>query len=156
MLDKRYSFDLMKLAWATILLSVSAVAADNGSWSRLPAVAMWDAQKIARTDIHQVLPAQRDDATAQLSQSAVVAITDHSLSAWAGSKARCAPGTRPFLLRSVSNGSDASTLEIRVRDADTLVSNGALGRNVELRNMPVVACLSRKPEELYVVYSVAE
>jgi hypothetical protein len=151
-----HTFDLVKLAWVTILLSVSATAAGNGSWTRLPAVAMWDAQKIGHKNIHQVQPAKRDDAIAKLSQSGVFGIRDHELSTWAGSTAKCSLGTRPFLLRSVSNGSDAKTLEIRMQGADTLVSNGALGRNIELRNMPIVACLPKKPDELYVVYSLAE
>jgi hypothetical protein len=117
---------------------------------------MWDAQKLDSTSIHKVLIAKHDEAIANLATSPARAIQRDNLAGWIGVNAKCRPGTQPFLLRSVSNGDDERTLEVRVRGTSVLVSNGALGRDIELHPSPVVACLPKAPKELYVIYSTAE
>jgi len=147
----------MKLAWISVLLTASAAASDGGSWIRLPGSPMWEAEKLDSASIHKVLRAKLDEAVAQLNRSAVRAMQGDSLATWAGAKAACRRGTQPFLLRSVSDGgADERTLEIRLRGGSVLVSNSALGRNIQLHPMPVIVCLPRAPEEVYVIYSMAE
>lgn len=158
LLSPENTFSLMKLAWS-IALQVAyscAGAVEGGAWIRLPPSPMWDAQKLDSTSIHKVLVAKHDEAVGNLATSPTQAIQSDKLASWIGVNAKCQPGTQPFLLRSVSNGDDERTLEVRMRDTSVLVSNGALGRDIDLHPSPVVACLAKAPKELYVIYSTAE
>lgn len=146
----------MKLVLTSALLAAGAAASDARDWIRQPPSPMWEAEKLDSASIHKVLPAKRDEAVAQLKRSVLRALRGDDLATWTGPKAKCRRGTQAFLLRSVSNGDDEGTLQVRVRGASVLVSNGALGRNIELEPMPVVACLPAVPQELYVAYSTAE
>lgn len=148
----------MKLACFTALLVACsyAGAVDGGAWIRLPPSPMWDAQKLDSTSIHKVLFAKHDEAVAHLAASPARAIQSDNLASYIGVNPKCRPGTQPFLLRSVSNGDDGRTLQVRMRGTSVLVSNGALGRDIELHPSPVVACLPKAPKELYVIYSTAE
>jgi len=143
-----------------LLAGCQLVSAGRDAWYRAPPTdgdLYWTWPKLDRARLHEVIEERQEEAQARLEEVALIELTAEQAVGYIGRPLPDAPGTLPYLVRSLCRNPGMGQFVVYTSGEQLVVQHGSLGSGrAPLGRRALVLQLEREPSEVYVDVKTAK